>query len=168
VLLEPVPIPHIDHKPQKKLKTQIQIKITSLNKQQLHNALHQAHQSAVGFLRGHRNDRHCSIGMTPCINLCEAFSSDNSSTSSNTSSSSCPLSSTAVKTRKQVPLTHYFRITPPQPKAHPITSLDSSAKPPKIRSIRQALLRYGKPRKNNLPKITQYTLSMPTYDLFDS
>jgi len=96
----------------------------------------------------HRHD-------SPCINLYEAFSSDNFSTSSNTSSSSRPLSSTADKTWKQVLLTHYFCITPPQPKAHPITLLDSSAKPPKILSLRQKLLRYGKPRKNNLPKITR-------------
>jgi hypothetical protein len=75
---------------------------------------------------------------SPGVNLYEAFSSAHSSTSYNTFSSRP--SSTAVKIWKQVPLTYYFRVTPPHHTVHPTTSLNSPAKPSKLRSIRQLLL----------------------------
>jgi hypothetical protein len=71
---------------------------------------------------------------------------------------------------RQLPLTHYFRLNPA---IHPLstpsihTPAPEDLKNRKPMSIRKVLLNYGKPRRP-LSKITQYTVQLPSYDLFES
>jgi hypothetical protein len=101
----------------------------------------------------------------PCINLSGFF---NSATQTSLTSN-FPNHHNEVKWR-QLPLTHYFRLTPtiPPPSTPSIPMPAPEAlKNKKPMSIRKALLSYGKPRRP-LPKITRYTVQLPTYDLFES
>jgi hypothetical protein len=82
-----------------------------------------------------------------------------------------PQASKSVCKWTQTHLTDYFRRNIPLPSNPPLqlnSSPQSKSKPlKKPKSVRQALLRYGKSSRP-LPKITRYTIHMPTYDLFDS
>jgi len=69
---------------------------------------------------------------------------------------------------RQVPITSFFAAIPSTPTVNipPPLPLPNKAKP-KRTSVRRTVLQYSAPpkRKN---RITRYTTSMPTYDLFDS
>jgi hypothetical protein len=82
-----------------------------------------------------------------------------------------PQASQSVRKWTQTHLTDYFRCNIPISPNPPIqlnSSPQSKSKPlKKPKSVRQALLSYGKP-SGPLPEITRYTIHMPAYDLFDS
>lgn len=68
---------------------------------------------------------------------------------------------------KQVPLTNFFRLKPPQVRPPTIPQPAVTSKPAKPKSLRHALNTYKRP-KRQLPKITRFTTTMLTYNLFDS
>jgi hypothetical protein len=70
-------------------------------------------------------------------------------------------------TWKQVPLMNYFRVQQNMAQRPSPIPPPPVTQPKKSCSVRQALIQYRKPRKP-LHKITRYTISLPTYDLFDS
>jgi hypothetical protein len=69
---------------------------------------------------------------------------------------------------RQVPLTSFFAAIPSTPTVNipPPLPLPNKAKS-KRTSVRRTVLQYSAPPKRN-NRITRYTTSMPTYDLFDS
>jgi hypothetical protein len=77
------------------------------------------------------------------------------------------ITSTSTICWKQVPMTSFFDVKPSTTVLPPAPPPSQQQSKPKQTTVCRVILQYSKPKKP-LNKITRYTTSLPTYDLFDS